>query len=505
LGIRRLFVAAAIAACLSAGCGARQARDNSGLDASGILVFSGLTSGSYLHAMRPDGSGLTGVELPKTCSPERFSRDGRVLTCIDLSDYADPAEYSVARKSAAWRRIPRPSDEGLPAWEGGDEDSPLRAPVGDRVVFVRPGDDDSWFFLRGQIVVADADGSNERVVAEDGEVPTWSPDGKRLVFARCRISEKELLGEPFADRPAECSLWTVPADGTKRPELLVENTASVPVWSPDGRFVAFFRDIRPCETFCRSLIFVVPATGGDPQKVGPELMLADDDRFGWWPALDWLPASAPVIVPTKDDSRADGLELQRCVDTWNRARMYPWPTGAVNVRVVQDRCQVTLSAYGGVCTQSAELPFRFWCPSHGAGLHMLPPQGRIWNAHGSRDGTLSLFDLPTGRLSLPNAPPYAMLDGYIYPYRKDGAPLPELKLTDETGTCYPTDGFDDYPLAYPDRYPAGRCYWPGYGSDDCFKQPGPVAVGDILLCPASIWDKAYDPLRFIRLTVTKLE
>jgi hypothetical protein len=63
--------------------------------------------------------------------------------------------------------------------------------------------------------------------------------------------------------------------------------------------------------------------------------------------MAWLPETAPVIVPTHDDTGDDELELQRCVDVWNRARMHPWPTGPVNVSLVDDRCQVTVSDLPG--------------------------------------------------------------------------------------------------------------------------------------------------------------
>ena len=489
----------ALVASLGAGCGARQA-DEGAVDAPGILVFSGLTSGSYLHAIRPDGSGFTGVELPETCGPERFSRDGRVLSCLYVGDIGE--DYAVTRAGTEWRRVPKPAELKLHAWDSGAADSPLAAPAGDRIAFIRPNDNSSWFSIRGEIVVADTDGSNERVVAEDGEAPAWSPDGDRLAFARCEVHEPRDVFR--SAETADCSLWTVNVSRQDDPKLLVEDTASLPIWSPDGRFVAFYRETRPCETFCHSRIVVVPATGGDPQTVGPDLVLASDDRFSWWPGLAWLPEAAPVVVPSKDDSRGNELELQRCVDIWNRARMYPYPTGAVNVSLVEGRCQITLSDYGGVCEQREEMPFRYWCPSHGLGLHQLTHKYRVWNAHGAHDGKLSLFDPPKGtRLPLPQAPPHPMLDGYVIPYGKDGEPLPDLKLTEGDGTCYATGG-DEYPLAYPDQYSV-KCWWPDSGSDNCFKRPGRLAIGDIVMCPHILWHEANDPMRFVKVRVTKFE
>jgi sugar lactone lactonase YvrE len=84
----RTFLALLAGAALFSGCDARNERagDGRGVDAPGILVFSGLPSGSYLHAIRPDGSSLKEIQLPATCSPKDFTRDGRVLSCDEWTN-----------------------------------------------------------------------------------------------------------------------------------------------------------------------------------------------------------------------------------------------------------------------------------------------------------------------------------------------------------------------------------------------------------------------------------
>jgi hypothetical protein len=466
--------------------------------------------------MRPDGSGLSSVALPKDCSPQGFIRSGDGLLCIDLSGEADLDHwrFAVERRGNEWRRAALPAEPAVPKWlnpphDDVEADPPRWAPAGDRLAFIRPTDGAHWFSSSGKVAIADPDGSNERVVAEQGEIPTWSPDGKHLAFARCRVSEAGKLEDPlFGDRRTECSLWTVAIEEESAAELLAEDIASAPVWSPDGRFVAFLRQAGSCETFCRYRIYVVASTGGNAEEVGPELVEPSVDASGFWDwlGLAWLPESAPAVVTAKDERSGNEVELQRCVDVWNRARMTSRPTGAVNVSLVDGRCQITLRYYGGVCGQSEEMPFRFWCPGHGAGLHMLPPEHRVWNGHGDEEGSLSLFDPPKGaRLPLPKAPPYPMLDGYVIPYGKDGKPLADLKLTAASGTC---DQWlskpDGYPKEHPDGFPE-RCWWgDDSGSYHCFKQPGRLEIGDTVLCPEAFWHEPYDPLRFVEVKLAKL-
>jgi hypothetical protein len=41
--------------------------------------------------------------------------------------------------------------------------------------------------------------------------------------------------------------------------------------------------------------------------------------------------------------------------------------------------------------------------------------------------------------------------------------------------------------------------------DECFKRPGRLAVGDIVLCPSrSARDEAYDPMHFEKVEVAKV-
>jgi Tol biopolymer transport system component len=81
--------------------------------------------------------------------------------------------------------------------------------------------------------------------------PAWSPDGRRIAFARA--------GENGAD------LYVLEL-ATGRVDRLTESPAVVeahPDWSPDGRRIAFSRRSGRGNAY---EIALVPAVGGRPQK-----------------------------------------------------------------------------------------------------------------------------------------------------------------------------------------------------------------------------------------------
>ena len=131
-------------------------------------------------------------------------------------------------------------------------------------------------------------------------LPSWSPNGKRLVFSHC--------GEP-AGFIAFCDIATVKADGTGFKTLLSSGqwTNVRPVYSPSGKRIAFGSD----KGGRQSSIWVMHADGSSPKRITAASLRA------FWP--DWSPDGKRILfsdnccLPHSNlwTVRPDGTELRQ--------------------------------------------------------------------------------------------------------------------------------------------------------------------------------------------------
>src|SRR5262249_38246767 len=103
----------------------------------------------------------------------------------------------------------------------------------------------------GDIFVVPALGGAAAKLVEDGHYPSWSPDGKRIVF--------------MSNRGGRVKLWTVASEGgaptqlTKEPEKIDYQ----PAWSPDGNGIAYGSGVPTTAAGTwRFNVAVIPAGGG---------------------------------------------------------------------------------------------------------------------------------------------------------------------------------------------------------------------------------------------------
>ena len=81
-----------------------------------------------------------------------------------------------------------------------------------------------------------ADGSGLRRLTRDSAsdvVPVWSPDGRKIAFTRSRAPAEGRRGLPEAD------VYLINVDGTGERNLTGDGVSGGPTWSPDGRRIAF--------------------------------------------------------------------------------------------------------------------------------------------------------------------------------------------------------------------------------------------------------------------------
>lgn len=165
----------------------------------------------------------------------------------------------------------------------------------------RPGIGPRWSPDRRQLAflsetglsVINSDGSGEQMLTgvPGGLAPiywspfSWSPDGRRIAFAAYGHYDKPCPPLP-ADDPCRYRVFVINADGTGRiPLTTLPGESIYPVWSPDGRQLAFlYLGLFPARG--PGSIYVANADGTGLRQVvtgGSGLGFAADSSITWAP------------------------------------------------------------------------------------------------------------------------------------------------------------------------------------------------------------------------------
>lgn len=211
--------------------------------------------------------------------------------------------------------------DGAPAW----------SPDGSRIVFVsnRDGDDELYVMSR--------DGRDVRQLTRNRRsdlTPRWSPNGKLIAFASDRA------------RPGEHELWLVNADGTGPRRLVGtvahptrQDTQLSPTWSPDGRRLIFSMTVADGNPE----LFVVRVDGTGLRRLtvtrGSTEVLGDDTM------PDWSSDGRSVVFVSNREGRSSDLWMMRPSGAMQRPVARRATTDDWNPRVSPDGRRIAFTRY----------------------------------------------------------------------------------------------------------------------------------------------------------------
>jgi len=177
------------------------------------------------------------------------------------------------------------------------EESPVKAQLVTEIPFRRW---DAWVEgRRNHIFAAAADGGEARdLTPGDVDSPIWteaggdevafSPDGRELCFSRYAGNES-LTGNS--------DLFTVPLEGgTPKPITTNRAADTTPLYSPDGRYIAYSATLRPDQESDQTRLFVYDRASGATRNV----FEAVDRSVG---SCVWSPDSRGLYVTFEDQGQ----------------------------------------------------------------------------------------------------------------------------------------------------------------------------------------------------------
>lgn len=195
-------------------------------------------------------------------------------TIQDVDDFAWSPD---GKRLVLILRDPSPEELEGAATKGKEEDGADKPAAAKKAKAQRPWVIDRLYFKedtvgyldrrRTHLYVFDVASKSMKQVSSgdyDDSQPAWSRDGKQLAFASNR-------SKPDSDATYAVNIWVVSADNADKGANPFQVTAGLggdhePVWSPDGKWIAFSTQLDPkLFEYGTKYIAVVPATGGQPK------------------------------------------------------------------------------------------------------------------------------------------------------------------------------------------------------------------------------------------------
>jgi serine/threonine-protein kinase len=189
----------------------------------GTLVYlAGKQAGQTWPVVWLDSSGKTSplIATPALYGEPRFSPDGRRLAVtMTTSSGTNIFSYDLQRETMPQLTF------------GGHTDVPVWTPDGKHMVFLS-GSDYKFWWMR-----ADGSGEPQQIFESKNPIVPWSfsPDGRRLAYRESRSE----TGIDIMTLPLDLSDPDHPKAGSPEPFLESPSDKLVPMFSPDGRWIAY--------------------------------------------------------------------------------------------------------------------------------------------------------------------------------------------------------------------------------------------------------------------------
>ncbi len=134
--------------------------------------------------------------------------------------------------------------------------------------------------------------------------PTWSPDGKRIAFSG--LKEPKVAGVP-----ANSEIFVMNADGSNLTNL-TDHPAweEYPTWSPDGKKIVFrgYRDNQEIEVsrpVGRGELYMIDLESRDVERL--TFNTGWEGSVSWSPDSQWFVYRAGPVGPGPDDKKPEGV------------------------------------------------------------------------------------------------------------------------------------------------------------------------------------------------------
>ena len=208
------------------------------------------------------------AETPEPPSSSRKTDDPRV---IDRIQYKSRTSFSDNRRTHVWVvDVERPMPQQLTT--GLFYDHAVRfSPRGDEILFLSNRESDPDSNNNSDIFAVDLSGQTRQITETKGceYDPVWSPDGKSIAYTATKrdVTTIDSIAE-------DTHLWVIAATGGAGKELATEQDRRVhdPQWAPDGRSIMYLAGDRGFTTIFK--------TGIDGGKVSRFSLFGLDGQLG---------------------------------------------------------------------------------------------------------------------------------------------------------------------------------------------------------------------------------